>query len=65
VEETMDMREDRQQDDDNDDFYLLHGPMEQQSAHPAHSAVIYLQLWHGCNATFLVSAAGPTINVYL
>jgi hypothetical protein len=68
VEEVMDMGEHRlydDADDNDDDFYLLHDPMEQESAHPAHSALKYSQLWHGCNATFLFSAACPKINVYL
>jgi hypothetical protein len=64
VEEAMNMREHRLWDDDDDDFYLLDDPTEQESAHPAHSAWIHSQLWHGCNATFLVSAARPKINAH-
>jgi len=57
------MREHRLWDDD--DFYLLHDPTEQESAHPADSAWIYSQVWNSCIATFLVSAARPKINVHL
>jgi hypothetical protein len=63
VDEAMDMREHRLWDDD--DFYLLDDPMEQESAHPAHSAWIYSQVWNGCNATFFVSAACPKTNAHL
>ena len=64
----MDRRDHRlldDDDDDDDDFYLLHDPKEQESAHPARSAWICSQLCHGCNATFLVSAARPKLNVCL